>query len=275
VADTARLVQGRRPLNALPDLVAELVHRLKREWPRWGTRRVAGILARLGLAASRTSVQRILRRPRRRAGALRAARTTRGPLRAKRPHHVWLVDFTKVGGLLRSGRVGAVIDAFSRKVLAIGVAAGEPIAAFAVRLLREAVAAGGAPVWLVTDRGTQFTSALFTRALTRRGIRRRVGAVGRSGSVALIERSWRSCKSEYARGLLLFRSLRSIERSVRAYATWFNGHRPHQALDQRTPDAVHLARDTRPRSVPLRAVLDVRHLADDRALPILTLRDAA
>src|SRR5882672_8737854 len=44
-----QLVRGRRPVNALPDLVAELVPRLKREWPAWGTRRVAGVLARLGI----------------------------------------------------------------------------------------------------------------------------------------------------------------------------------------------------------------------------------
>ena len=44
------------------DLVRELVHRLKAEWP--GTRRIAGQLARLGVKASRSGVQRILRRPR-------------------------------------------------------------------------------------------------------------------------------------------------------------------------------------------------------------------
>ncbi|MHC5011402.1 MAG: hypothetical protein ACYTG6_10690, partial [Planctomycetota bacterium] len=51
------------PLHGLSDLVHELVHRLKAEWPRWGTRRIAGTLAHLGVKASRTSVQRILRHP--------------------------------------------------------------------------------------------------------------------------------------------------------------------------------------------------------------------
>jgi transposase len=50
------------PIRGLPGLVHELVHRLKREWPRWGTRRIAGQLACLGVRASRSSVQRILRR---------------------------------------------------------------------------------------------------------------------------------------------------------------------------------------------------------------------
>lgn len=63
---------------------------------------------------------------------------------------MWLIDFTRVGGILRSVRVGAVIDAFARKVLSIGVVAAEPPAAFAVRLLREAMRTCGAPIWVVT-----------------------------------------------------------------------------------------------------------------------------
>jgi hypothetical protein len=77
----ARLVQARPPLNRLSDLVEEIARRLKREWPTWGSRRIASILARLGIKASRTSVQRVLRRGPRRpaiaAGTLRAPRMER------------------------------------------------------------------------------------------------------------------------------------------------------------------------------------------------------
>jgi len=38
----ARLVQAARPVNRLPDLVSDIARRLKGEWPRWGTRRLAG-----------------------------------------------------------------------------------------------------------------------------------------------------------------------------------------------------------------------------------------
>lgn len=270
-----RLVRPRHPGNALPDLVAELVHLLKREWPRWGTRRAAGVLARLGLAASRSSVQRILRRPRRPTRRLRVVRTGRGSLVARRPGQIWLLDFTRVGGLIRSVRVGAVIDAFSRKVLAIGVVAGEPTAAFAVRLLREPVHVAGVPGWVVTDRGRQFTSHAFARALRRRGIRRRFGAIGRSGSIALIERFWRTMKDEYARGLFLYRPLRSIEADLARYAEWFNAERPHQGLWNLTPEEMHDGRHRRTGRPPARATLRVRYLGDDRALPVLRLRHAA
>src|SRR5262245_40870208 len=214
-----QLVRARRPVNTLPDLVVEIVHRVRREWPAWGPRRVAQVLARLGVAASRSTVQRMLRRAPRRPARVVDVRGARGPLVAKRPGHLWFIDFTRVGGFFRSVFVGAVIDGCSRKVLAIAVAPREPAAALAVRLLRQSVQAhGAAPTWVVTDRGRQFTSKLFARALKRRRIRRRFGAVGRKGSIVLIERFWRSCKFECARGLVLYRPLKKIERQLRDYA---------------------------------------------------------
>jgi putative transposase len=254
----ARIVRARRPVNALPDLVADLVHRLKREWPAWGTRRLAGVLARLGVEASRTTVQRMLRRRPRRPARTQTARKARGPLVAKRPGHLWFVDFTRVGGFFRSVVVGAVIDGFSRRVLAIAVAPREPTAAFAVRLFHRAVRESGrAPTWVVTDHGRQFTSKAFARAVARSGARRRFGAVGGSLSVSRIDRFWRSMKTEYARGLLLYRPLKTIEWLLLGYTTWFNAHRPHQGLGGRTPDEVHFGKSTGAKLVPLRAAVEV------------------
>ena len=272
----ANLVQAKSPVNKLPDLVREIAQRLKGVWPRWGTRRIAGILARLGMKASRSTVQRALREPRPRpATGARVLPRRAGELLAKRPNHVWLVDFTRVGGLFRSVFVGAVVDAFSRKVLALRVCAKEPTAAFAVRLLREAVLGHGAPRHLITDHGRQFTSAAFMRALARRRIRRRFGAIGRTGSVALVERFWRSMKDEYARGLFLYRPIARIERQMRSFALWFNAERPHTSLGFRTPDDVHHGRPRRrPRNLT-RGVLAVRFVSGDSRLPVLRLRHAA
>ena len=269
------LVEGRTPLKRASDLVAALVLRLKREWPRWGTRRVAGILARMGIAASRSTVQRILRRRGAPAPAPAQARDTRGTLLAKRPNHLWFLDFTRVGGLLRSVRVGAVVDAFSRKVLAIAVAPQEPSARFAVALLRGAIRTYGPPTWMLTDHGKQLTAHLFMRVLRANGIRRRFGAIGKSGSISVIERFWRSCKAEHAHGLNLFRPLASIRARLRAYVSWFNAQRPHQGLGGRTPDEVFTGRVHTPKTVPLRAVLEVTHIDGNRDLPALRLRPAA
>lgn len=272
---TTHRVHGPKPVNRLPDLVTDLAHRLKREWPAWGTRRIAGVLARLGVAASRSTVQRVLQRPHRPAKASANRAKTRGPLIAKRPGHLWFVDFTRVGGLLRSVVVGAVIDGFSRKVLSIAVAPKEPTATFTVRLLREAVNVHGAPTWVVSDQGRQLKSKAFARALRSRGIGHRFGAIGRSGSIAVIERFWRSMKSEYGRGLVLFRRIRSIEAKLRGYADWFGAHRPHQGLAGKTPDEVHDGASTRATVVPLRALVEVGHVDRDHRLPVLRLHHVA
>jgi putative transposase len=269
------LVDGRTPVKRASDVVAALVLRLKREWPRWGTRRVAAVLARMGIAASRSTVQRLLRRRGPPAPAQVQARHVPGPLLAKHPQHIWFLDFTRVGGFLRSVRVGAVVDAFSRKVLAIGVAPREPSAAFTLNLMREAIQRHGPPGWVVTDKGSQLTAVAFREFVRARGVRHRYGAVGRKGSIAIVERYWRSLKAEHAHGLNLFRPLASIHTRLRAYVAWFNAHRPHQGLGGRTPDDVFAGRTRAVRSVPLRATLEVTHVDGNRDLPILHLRPAA
>ena len=82
-------------------------------------------------------------------------------------------------------------------------------------------------------------------------------------------------KYEFAHGLILFRTLPAIHRKLLGYVTWFNEHRPHQGLGQRTPDEVYFGRDTRPQSVPLRGELVADLVDDDCALPVLRLRAAA
>jgi hypothetical protein len=75
--------------------------------------------------------------------------------------------------------------------------------------------------------------------------------------------------------MVLYRPLHAIDDRMRSYVGWFNVHRPHQGLAQRTPDEVHLGRDTRAKAVPLRAALAVSHVDGERDLPMLTLRRAA
>ena len=265
------------PLRARPDLVRELVHRLKVEWPRWGTRRIAGQLARLGVKASRSSVQRILRRgPRRSPEPEETVTGSRGRvLLAKRPDHIWMIDFTRVGGIVRPLWVGAVIDAYSRKVLAVAAVRGGPSGSFAVRLLRTAVRRHGAPRWLVSDKDPVLRSERVQRFLTAHGVLRRYGAVGRKGSIALIERTWRSMKEEYVRHLFLHRPIRTLETRLRCWQRWHNAHRPHQGLGQRTPDDVYVRRPPRRARQVTAGTLSVRFLDGDPRLPILRLRDAA
>jgi putative transposase len=263
------------PPGRLPDLVRELTRRLKAEWPRWGTRRIAGQLARLGIKASRSSVQRLLQHPRAPEPDDRLLPHAMPTLLANRPNHIWMIDFTRLGGVVRPAFVGAVIDALSRRVLALGFVRGEPDGRFAARLLRRAIARHGMPTWLVSDKDRALRNKLVNGLLRRHGIRRRYGAVGRKGSIAVIERFWRSLKREYVNGLFLYRPKAAIESRLRRYARWFNQERPHQGLRHSTPDEVYYGRVPRAGRSVTGGVLRVRFLDGDCRLPILRLANAA
>jgi len=184
-------------------------------------------------------------------------------------------DFTRIGGVVRPLWVGAVIDAFSRRVLAVGAVRGAPSSAFAVRLLREAIRRNGAPRWLVTDKDPVLRGGLVQRLLTHHGILRRYGAVGRRGSIALIERFWLEMKSEYVTRLFLYRPLVTIDRTLRRYVLWRNQERPHQGLEHRTPNGIYFGRRRRPKRSPARGTVHVGFLGGDKRLPVLRLRHAA
>jgi transposase InsO family protein len=272
-----RLVRGREPMNKLAQLIGEVVARIKMECPSFGSRKIAGVLARLGLAGSRVSVQRMLRRPPPRPARLarvpRRARRARG-LRPKRPGHIYFIDFTRVRALgLFELVIGAVVNAFSRKVLATGAWRGEPSARDARELLARAIRAGGKPRHLVSGQGSQFTARAFIGYLRRRKIRHRYGAV----SVATIDRCFGSIKREFVTPMLALLPLRVVRARLSSYAHWFNEERGHWSLDSGPPAEVFAGRAPKKRVNPkqgARFLLAVRFLDGFRSLPVFRLHRA-
>ena len=165
---------------------------------------------------------------------------------------------------------------------------------------RAARAAGTTPNYLITDHGVQFTDGGFGRWCDRRGIRQRFGAVGKYGSIAVIERFIRTMKAECTRRLLVPFRRDVLRRELALYVGWFNEHRPHDTLDASTPDEVYFGRRPAcrkarfeprrhwPRGSPCagaqskvrgrcgqRFELDVRFVAKRRHLPLVALKRAA
>jgi putative transposase len=269
-----KLVESLRPANKLPELIQEIIHRLRLENIIWGIRRIAAILARLSLKASRTSVQRVLRRATPRLPRKPAVAQGR-PLRATRPNHVWQIDFTKIEVFcLFTIHCCAVIDLFSRKVVGFQLWRHTPTAAGAVRVVRRAIRRFGQPRHLVSDHGKQLTAHRFTRFLRRHRIRHRYGAVDSSLSIAILERFWKTLKTERGAALLPFLPIPAVRRRALPFIRWYNSERPHQSLAGATPNEVfHTRRPTRRHRRTGRLV--VRYLHGDRALPIYRLARAA
>ena len=112
----------------------------------------------------------------------------------------------------------------------------------AVRKFLEAAfrRAGAEPHHIISDHGTQFTETGFKRWCRRHGIRHRFGALGKYGSLAVIERGIRTIKSECTRRLSVVPyRLGAFEQELVLYCSWYNGHRPHTWLRAAIHDEVY------------------------------------
>jgi putative transposase len=67
-----------------------------------------------------------------------------------------------------------------------------------------------------------------------------MGGKGRGVDNAFVERLWRSLKYEDIY-LHAYDSVNELNAALARYFSFYNGQRPHQSLDQSTPDAVYFA----------------------------------
>ncbi len=133
--------------------------------------------------------------------------------------------------------LAAVIDWKSRKALSHRIS--NTLAAdFCVEALEEAIGRYGAPAVFNTDQGAQFTSEAFTGVLKAHGVRISMDGKGRWLDNAYVERLWRSLKQEevYRRA---YETVAEAKKGIGDYLRYFNEERPHQSLDNLTPDDVY------------------------------------
>ena len=145
-----------------------------------------------------------------------------------RCNQVWSCDITYIR--LQRGFIYlmAVIDWFSRYVLSweISVTLDTSFCLEALdRALRVAT-----PEIFNTDQGVQFTSAEFTNRLKATDIRISWDGRGRPLDTIFVERLWRSVKYEdvYIKD---YQSVPDAVSNLRAYFSFYNQERLHQALD--------------------------------------------
>ena len=126
---------------------------------------------------------------------------------------------------------------------------------------------------------------MFRRRLERLGVKQRFGAIGRKGSIALIERLWRTLTDTL--GLRLLRPLvaEDLTVTVEMGLLHYSHFRPHQALGGATPAEVHFGRTPshlsaippprgRPREGRRDSPFRVEYLDAERLLPVLVPRAA-
>jgi putative transposase len=216
-------------------------------YPFYGSRRLAATLRRDGWLVNRKRVKRLMQ-----VMALETIyqkpNTSRSHpdhkvypyllrgLVIDRPNQVWCADITYIPMAKGFVYLVAVMDWFSRRVLAWRVSISLDTT-FCVDALQEALERHGQPDIFNTDQGVQFTSADFLAELEARGVRISMDGKGRYLDNIFIERLWRSLKYEEV-FIKAYGSVAEARRSIGGWLGFYNDERPHQALSYRTPREV-------------------------------------
>jgi putative transposase len=112
-----------------------------------------------------------------------------------RPNQVWAMDLTYIPMARGFVYLAAVVDWFSRRVLAWRLSITME-AEFCIEALEEALARHGRPEIFNSDQGSQFTSTSFTDVLLKAGIAISMDGKGSWRDNVFVERLWRSVKYE-------------------------------------------------------------------------------
>jgi putative transposase len=158
-----------------------------------------------------------------------------------RPDHVWSTDITYIRLAQGFVYLVAIIDWYSRKVLAWQVSNTMDVG-FCVDCLTAAISEYGTPELFNTDQGSQFTSVQWLQVLQQNSINISMDGRGRALDNIFVERLWRSVKHEdvYLKNYV---AMPELLVGLAEYFVFYNSERPHQALDYKTPDHVYLTRE--------------------------------
>jgi transposase InsO family protein len=256
--------RSHRP-HSCPRQVAEAVEvavaEMRREHPRWGSRRIRLEMLRkprpwaaegLVLPSERT-IDRILHRQ----GLLRARPRKRPKDSYRRferpgPMQLWQMDIvggvrlvSAVTGELREAKVVTAVDDHSRYCVIARVV--ERATGRAVCLaLAGALVRFGVPEEINTDNGKQFTDrfgrhgtrngeVLFDKICRKNGITHRLTAPASPNQNGKVERFHGTFRPDFLDIAGPFTSVAEAQAAVDAWVGHYNADRPHQALDEKVP----------------------------------------
>jgi putative transposase len=237
--------------RAVPDADLAIMRRIDELhllYPFAGSRMLRDLLRQEGVVAGRLHVATLMKRMG--LGALYRRPNTSKPapghkiypyllrkLAVTRPNQVWATDITYVPMARGFVYLVAIVDWFTRRVLAWRVSISLD-AGFCIEALEEALACYGKPAIFNSDQGSQFTSAAFTAVLLREEIAISMDGKGCWRDNVFVERLWRSVKYEEVY-LNAYASVPEARAGIGRYLAFYNAVRPHSAHGGRTPDQVY------------------------------------
>ena len=146
----------------------------------------------------------------------------------ERANQVWAMDITYIPMARGFVYLAAVVDWFSRRVLAWRVSITLDVE-FCLDALEEALARHGKPAIFNTDQGSQFTSADFTGLLLQNAIAISMDGRGAWRDNVFVERLWRSVKYEEVY-LRAYDSVGDARASIGRYLDFYNRTSEHPSV---------------------------------------------
>ena len=237
-----------RPVSAADLALMHRMDELHLEHPFAGSRMLRDLLHREGIAVGRKHVGTLMRRMGLEALYRKPNTSRRHPahriypyllrgLKVTAPNQVWAMDITYIPMARGFVYLAAVIDWYSRKVLAWRVSISMDTT-FCIEAVEAALAQHGTPQIFNTDQGSQFTSEAFTDLLKKHGIAISMDGKGCWRDNVFVERLWKSVKYEEVY-LRAYDTVSDAKASLARYFAFYNQRRPHSALARRTPDEAY------------------------------------
>jgi putative transposase len=152
------------------------------------------------------------------------------------PDQVWYADITYIRMLYGFIYLVAIMDWFSRYVLAWEISTTLDTA-FCIGALKKALGISKPDIFN-TDQGVQFTSVEFTQHLQAAGIRISMDGRGRVYDNIFVERLWRTVKYEEVY-LHDYPMVSEARNGLKRYFLFYNRERLHSSLGNRTPHEVY------------------------------------
>ena len=236
--------------------IKQRIDEIYTKYPFYGSRRITVTLDREGILVNRKAVQRHMRE-------MGIAGICPGPNLSKRnsehrvypyllngivaayPNHIWGIDITYIR--LRAGwmYLVAILDWFSRYVVAWELDQTLEIG-FVLAVVDRALAMATPDIWN-SDQGSHFTSLQYVDRLLARDIRVSMDGKNRALDNIFTERLWRTVKYENVY-LADYETPRAARMGLASYLEFYDLERPHQSLGYRTPAEVYFDADlARPR----------------------------
>lgn len=238
-----------RPTSPADLALMRLIDQLHLEHPFMGARQLGRELLKAGHQVGRLHVRTLMKKMGIEALAPQPGTSERNPqhriypyllrkLAIVRSNQVWALDTTYIRMERGFVYLTAVVDVYSRRVLAHRVAISLE-AMHAKEVLQEALSRYGKPEIVNTDQGSQFTAQEFVDEVINCGAQLSMDGRGAWRDNVFVERVWRSVKYECVY-LKAYESVSQARGDIGRYIDWYNGQRGHSSHDGKTPEQVWL-----------------------------------